>query len=111
MVFEITESVRGDHMVVAVHGDLDAVSAPELTQYIFRLLESGSRRLVLDLEPLTFLDSSGLRALLASQKAARAEAASFAMVSTKPATLKVFQITQLDQVFEIHPSIDAATAS
>ena len=111
MAFEIVESARGEHAVVALHGELDAVTAPELLEHIARLLHSGARHIVLDLEPLTFLDSSGLRALLGGQKAARAEAATFALVSTRPATLKVFKITQLDQVFEIHPSIEAATTS
>lgn len=109
--FEVTETRVGLAVVVEVHGDLDAMSAPELRDRLLALIGAGEQHVVVDLQPVEFLDSSGLNALVTGNNEARAANATLALVCTKPGTLKVFAITQLDKVFDIHSSVEAAVAA
>lgn len=106
--FDIVESRRGDHVVLTVTGELDPISSPGLRERIVGLLAEGESKIVVDLEGVSFLDSSGLNALVAARNSGPTDDTKLALVCTKPGMLKVFSITQLDAVFPIHASVDAA---
>lgn len=69
------------------------------------------RRLVVDLEDVGFLDSSGLSALVSSMKGMEEVDGKLALVCQQDPVLKVFTVTGLDRVFEIHDSVAGATAT
>jgi anti-sigma B factor antagonist len=58
----------GDRAIVEVVGELDAHSAPALDEELARLTGAAVNDVVLDLSETSFLDSFGLRALLAAQR-------------------------------------------
>jgi anti-sigma B factor antagonist len=68
----------------------------------------GDVDLVVDLTGVTFLDSTGLGALIGARRKTHAFKGSFALVCNDDQLLRLFQITGLDKVFEIHDSQDAA---
>lgn len=63
---------RGDDgtVVIALTGELDMASAPELEEAIDRAIASAARSVIVDLRQLEFMDSTGIRLLVAAHKSA-----------------------------------------
>jgi anti-sigma B factor antagonist len=97
--------------VFAVNGELDIYTAPELKERLASLIEGGTHQLILDLEGLEFLDSTGLGALLGALKKIRSHDGYIDIVCTQRRILRIFKITSLDKVFGIYDSASDALAS
>ena len=100
-----------DHTIVQIAGEIDVYSAPQLRECLVGLAESGQHRLLIDLEKVDFLDSTALGVLVGGLKRARAEGGSMALVCTQERLLKIFRITGLTKVFQIHDSVASAIAA
>lgn len=91
-------------VVVAVGGEIDVYTAPKLRDQITDLVGQGSYHLVIDLEAVDFLDSTGLGVLVGGLKKVRAHDGSLELVCSQERLLKIFRITGLAKVFVIHGS-------
>lgn len=94
--------------VIAVGGEIDVYTAPKLRDKITELVGEGHYDLVVDLESVEFLDSTGLGVLVGGLKKVRAHDGSLRLVCTQDRLLKIFRITGLAKVFDIHDSPEAA---
>jgi anti-sigma B factor antagonist len=99
-----------DHAVLEVAGEIDVYTAPKLREKLIELVNEGSYRLVVDLERVDFLDSTGLGVLVGGLKRVRNHEGSLKLVCTQDKILKIFRITGLTKVFPIHDSVDDAVA-
>jgi anti-sigma B factor antagonist len=106
---ELTE--RDGWAVLAVSGEVDVATAPRLRERLVGLVGEGRTRIVVDLEKVDFIDSTGLGVLVGALKRVRTNDGDLALVCTGPRILKVFEITGLTKVFAIHRSVDEATVS
>lgn len=111
MDLRIEVSRRDDWSVVEVGGEIDVATAPRLREQLIALVNAQQHRIVVSLEAVDFIDSTGLGVLISGLKRVRTHGGDFALVCTEPRILKVFEITGLLAVFAVHPSIDAAVAS
>jgi anti-sigma B factor antagonist len=102
-----TETV-GDRTVVRVGGEIDVYTAPKLREQLVELVNDGSYHLVVDMEGVDFLDSTGLGVLVGGLKRVRAHEGSLRLVCTQERILKIFRITGLTKVFPIHTSVQDA---
>jgi anti-anti-sigma factor len=100
------ETMPGGSVVVRVSGDLDLATTPGLEEAL--ATAGDAPRLVLDLSECTFLDSSGVRVLTTSARTASERGASFDLVAADPGVLRVLEITGVDTMATVHPSLDAA---
>lgn len=101
--------MRNERVVIAVKEErLDAHNSNELKERILRTLEEGGRRLVVDLSAVTFIDSSGLGALLSGYKNANQRSGSFVLSGLQPRVRSMFDLTRLNRVFEIYPGLEEA---
>lgn len=96
--------------VVAVGGEIDVYTAPKLRDQITELVSSGSYHIVIDLEAVEFLDSTGLGVLVGGLKKVRAHDGSLDLICSQERLLKIFRITGLAKVFVIHDSADQSFA-
>ncbi len=96
--------------VLAVSGEVDVYTAPRLREKLVELVSQGNYRIVVDLEAVEFLDSTGLGVLVGGLKRVRTHDGSLSLVCTQQRILKVFDITGLNKVFTIHDTVDAAVA-
>jgi anti-sigma B factor antagonist len=97
------------HAVVEVNGEIDVYTAPKLRENLIELVSEGSYDVVVNLEGVDFLDSTGLGVLVGALKRVKAHDGSLSLVCTQDKILKIFKITGLTKVFEIHDSVDEAT--
>ena len=99
-----TREVDG-RAIVSVGGEIDVYTAPKLRDCITELVGAGSYNIVIDLEAVEFLDSTGLGVLVGGLKKVRAHDGSLDLVCTQERLLKIFRITGLAKVFVIHDSV------
>jgi anti-sigma B factor antagonist len=93
--------------VVAVQGDLDLATAPQLKWMLLDALEEGHSHLVLDLKDSTFMDSTALGVLVGVSRSLSADG-KLAIVCANDKLLKIFELSGMDGVFAIYSSFDEA---
>jgi anti-anti-sigma factor len=105
----ITTSVerRDDITLLAVGDVVDLATAPALEEAIDELLAEQPKALIVDLSEVTFLASVGLRLLVSTHEKV-SKSGEFAVVASGPVTSRPIQLTQLDEVFAMYPTLDAA---
>ena len=104
-----TRDVDG-RTIVAVGGEIDVYTAPKLRDKITELVAAGTYDLVIDMEAVEFLDSTGLGVLVGGLKKVRAHDGSLSLICNQDRLLKIFRITGLAKVFVIHETAEAAFA-
>ncbi len=98
----------GSRTIVAVGGEIDVYTAPKLRDQISELVSDDHHHLLIDLEGVDFLDSTGLGVLVGGLKKVRAHDGSMELICSQDRLLKIFRITGLAKVFTIHDSEAAA---
>ncbi len=95
--FSIATEDEGGRLLVVVRGELDLATAPDLEAVVMRALEAGGR-VLLDLHALEFMDSSGVRVLVAAHARAERDGERFAIV--RPAAdsevARIIEVSGLD---------------
>ena len=101
---------RGDVAVLAVSGEVDVATVPRLREQLHALVASGTPRIVVDLDAVDFLDSTGLGVLVGALKRVRANGGELALVCTAARIRKVFEVTGLTKVFALFDTVDEAAS-
>jgi anti-anti-sigma factor len=95
--------------VIRVEGELDLASAPSLKWALTDVHAAGVTHIVVDLAPVTFIDSTALGVLVGVQRGL-APGARMAIVGAVGDVLNIFELTGLDSTFEMFPTLDDALA-
>jgi anti-sigma B factor antagonist len=101
-VEQVTDSV----VAFTLTGRLDAVSQLEVKTAFKERVQKGGVTLLVDLSAVTFIDSSGLAALVSGYKLAREGGGTLKLAGMTRQVQSVFALTRLDRVFEISPTMD-----
>ena len=105
-------SVRKEERFYVVHVEedrIDAAVALEFKEAMRRKTEGAPGTVVLDLAQVTFIDSSGLGAIVATMKHLAPDRA-LVIAGLSPAVSRVFTLTRMDSVFSLFPTLDDAIA-
>jgi anti-sigma B factor antagonist len=94
--------------IVEVEGEIDVYTAPRLRELLIDLVNKGNFHLLVNMEKVDFLDSTGLGVLVGGLKRVRAHDGSLELVCTQERILKIFRITGLTKVFGIYASVEEA---
>jgi anti-sigma B factor antagonist len=86
-------------LVVAPQGELDLTGAPRLLEAVRS--DGGRERVVIDLESVSFMDSSGLRALIEARRISADLGRGFALARPSDAVMRVLQLVDLTAEFEL----------
>jgi anti-sigma B factor antagonist len=104
---EITTERHEGQMRMALVGELDIASAPQFEEGLTEAENDAPGVLVLDLRGVEFIDSTGLRAVIAADERARSAGRRFVVVRGPAAVERVFSVTQLDQRLDLVDDPDA----
>ncbi len=96
---DVSEDDAG--VTVAVHGELDVLTAPFLWERLEPLLPKAGERLVLDLGGVRFLDSMGLSVIVRAQSRLRQADGQLVVRSLQDQARKVFELTGLDRTLDV----------
>jgi|tagenome__1003787_1003787.scaffolds.fasta_scaffold18470462_1 anti-sigma B factor antagonist len=110
MDFDIAIRHDNGYAVITPRGEIDLATNPLLRQAIDDLVVAGDIHIVVDLTETEFIDSTGLGALIGGRRKTHTFRGSFALVCGEEQLLKLFRITGLDKVFQIHLTLLEATS-
>ncbi|MBA2476137.1 MAG: STAS domain-containing protein [Actinobacteria bacterium] len=111
MNFDIkTEQLGEGRCVIALTGEVDLYTAPELKQQLLEVVSGGARHVIVDFTDTTFIDSTTLGVLVGGVKRLRSNDGELALVCSDRNITKIFEITGLDRVFTIFATRDEAVA-
>lgn len=111
MELTISEQIEAGRTVISVSGEVDLHSAPQLRDRLTAALDAHGAAVVLDLSEVGFLDSTGLGVLVAARARANECGGAIPLVCTQDRILKLFTITGLDNVFDVHSTVKDALAA
>ncbi|MFF4031066.1 STAS domain-containing protein [Streptomyces sviceus] len=97
--------------VLGLDGEIDHQSVGGLTRALARADAAVGRRVVIDLSRVTFMDSSGVNALIAAFQSAQAAGGWLRLVVVRGAVLRTLQLVGLDTVIPFHETLEDALAS
>ena len=101
MSLTIEPAEHGTTTLLVLRGELDIATSPQLRDELVRVIGEG-RRIVVDLEGLSFIDSVGLGILVSGLKRARSDGGDLELVCSNRVILQPLELTGLDQTFTMH---------
>jgi anti-sigma B factor antagonist len=106
----VDASERDGWTVVVARGQLDVATAPGFRQDLLEAQYGGSSRVVVDLDGVEFLDSMGLGVLVGALKRARTHDGELVIACSRERLRHLFELTGLDQVLRLVPTVDDVLA-
>ena len=100
---------EGDAYIVELSGEIDVYTSPKVKESIAELIDQGHYSLVINLENVRYIDSTGLGVLIGALKRVREHGGSVNLVCTNPQIKKIFDITGLVKIFGMFESESNAT--
>ena len=95
--------------VIQPAGILDSAKGNQFRQEITQLVNSGTKMVLIDFQDVTFMDSSGLGALVLALKTVRAAGGKLFICSINEQVKMLFELTSMDRVFQIFANRDEFT--
>ena len=106
----VTEETIADALVLHAQGRLTIEDVRGLKRSLEPAWRAGITRIVLDLSECPYVDSSGIALLVDTLNRSRKEKKTFALAGPGPQVQSVLQLTKLDKIFKIFPSVPTALA-
>jgi anti-sigma B factor antagonist len=108
---EIQDKQVNGVTVLSLHGSIDAMTAPKITDYIHELVAKGNINLVADFGGVDYTSSAGLRVLLAAIKETRSQSGDMRLTGVQPDVLKVLNLSGFTNILKLYDDMEAAVAS
>ncbi len=105
----VTTDKESHHL--APQGRLDALSVPAFEDDLRSQLGQGAARIIVNFQDVTYISSSGLRALLTARRMAKNQGGDVKLCQLSPRVYEIFEMVGFTQVFGIYDSLEAAQAA
>lgn len=102
------KSQHGDVTVLAVSGNLDSLTVPEVRPVIEQIVASGTKKVALELSGLEVIDSSGIGAIVSLFKRVRSLKGDVKIVGVKGQPREILRLLGLERAFDIVATLDEA---
>ena len=108
---DITKKTKGEIVVLEIEGEIDLYNAPEIKDIINKLIEEQNYNVIINLEHVSYIDSSGIGALISSLSNLKKYQGALKIINVYASVKKVFELTKLTSFFEIFDSENDAIES
>jgi anti-sigma B factor antagonist len=108
MELDITSRSYEEQHVITVKGEIDLYSSTMLREYIFTTLQQQPRELIIDLDAVKYIDSSGIATMVEALQLANKSKTQFKVAGLSKNVLEVFELVKLEKVFNIYDTVDEA---
>lgn len=100
----------GDRLIVYLEGRLDVTVATEVEEQLIKLIdEDGEKHIVLNLEQVEYMSSSGFRACIAILRKLKQREGSLRLSNIRPSVKRIFDVIELTSLFDIYDTEEEAT--
>lgn len=108
---EIKDKQFDEVTVVTLTGSIDALTAPQITEFIQGQVARGHIKLVADMSGVDYTSSAGLRVLLGAIKETRSKSGDLRLTGVQPDVKKVLNLSGFTNILKVFDNLDAAVAS
>jgi anti-sigma B factor antagonist len=95
-------------VIMKIEGEVDLYSSPEVREPLLRLIDDKTPIIIVNMENVEYIDSSGIATLVESLQKIGEYAGKLKLLNPNENVRDVFELSNLDKVFEIHDSIEEA---
>ncbi|MDZ7316620.1 MAG: STAS domain-containing protein [candidate division KSB1 bacterium] len=110
MSLNIQTKMQSGAAIVHIEGEVDMFSSPEARRAIMELIRKKTPKIIVELEGVPYMDSSGLAVLIEGLRQCGEYGGSLAVAGVRDNVREVFELTRLDRVFKIYQNVEAALA-
>ncbi len=110
-MLEVSVEQRSEGTLIRPDGEVDLSTSRELQMALKNAMSAKPQRVIVDLEKVPYMDSSGVATLVEAMQIARKQSSSLVLCSMQDKVRSIFEIARLDRVFTIVPSMDEALTS
>lgn len=107
-LFTVNDYLEQNAAIVSVTGELDLMTAPQFRESLLEAQASEKALVIVDLTNVTFIDSTAIGVLVGAFKRLRDGGIGMIIATQSPRVLRVFEVTDLDQLIKIVPSVEDA---
>ena len=104
---EITHRKTGDVVIIAITGQLDAITAPSAEEAMSAILAEGHHHLLFDFSSLEYLSSDGLRIVLGTAKQLSSTGGKMVLCALTDYVQEIFEVTRLTSLLTIRDTVEA----
>lgn len=104
MDLQIDVRRKNNYAILDLVGEVDAYTAGRFREIMLRVIEEGSKNIIVSMKNVEYIDSSGLGALVGGLKRVSEKNGRILIICDNPQVKKVFEITGLEKVFQIFPT-------
>jgi len=108
---EIKKTEENGIVILTLDGEVDLYNAPSLKEEIKKCIDERKYNVVIDFEKVTYIDSSGIGALISSMSNLKKYQGALKITNITGSVKKVFELTKLTSFFEIYNSVNEAISS
>lgn len=108
---DITTRSKGEVVILDISGEIDLYNAPEIKDIINKLIEERKYNVIINLEKVSYIDSSGIGALISSLSNLKKYQGGLKIINVYASVRKVFELTKLTSFFEIFDAEEDAIGS
>ncbi|MFH1407214.1 MAG: STAS domain-containing protein [Candidatus Omnitrophota bacterium] len=105
---DIKEKKLGDQVICQISGEVDVTTSPDLRKLFERMARDKTKTLVLNLQNVSYIDSSGLATLVEGLQRAKSYNGKLKLTNLSGKAKSLFEITKLERIFDIYDSEEAA---
>ncbi|EFL52855.1 anti-sigma-factor antagonist [Solidesulfovibrio fructosivorans JJ]] len=107
---DLTTTLHGTCLVVEIHSpEVDHTVSEDFKEAVLARFEtSGARELLLDLGPVSFLDSKAIGAMVSVRKTVTAKGGKLGLYGLQPNVAKIIRVVTLGTLFEVYPDLQTA---
>jgi len=107
---EINLREKENILLMDVNGEVDLYNAPEIKEVIKEQIDNNKRQIIINLDEVSYIDSSGIGALISSLSNLKKIGGGLKIINVHDSVKKVFELTKLTSFFEIYDNEDEAVA-
>ncbi len=107
---DISQREKDSIVVLDIQGEIDLYNAPEIKDTIQKLIDAQKYNIIINLEKVSYIDSSGIGALISSLSNLKKYQGGLKIINVYASVKKVFELTKLTSFFEIYDTEEEALA-
>jgi anti-sigma B factor antagonist len=108
---DITIRESGEIIIMDINGEIDLYNAPDIKESIKGQIESGKTNIIINLDKVSYIDSSGIGVLISSLSNLKKAGGSLKIINVYASVRKVFELTKLTSFFDIYDGEAEALSS
>jgi len=105
---QIKDRMENQTRIVAIAGNVDALTAGEVTQYLSGRINAETKQIILDLSQVDFMSSAGLRMILTALKASRQLGGDLYLAGAQSSLEKMLKVSGFTSILKAFPTVEAA---